>query len=345
MIIPRRRPWSALRGARRPITLRRRLIGGFERPEPPPVSPRSRSSEKRGAPHAWPRSVRNLARCPPPRPSNRPATNCSRTSCAAASWKPPPSTRRNGSTTRCCTSPSATMRWTSSGWRSCACWASATADRWWRGARPWVRAPERRRLERISGRPLSRAPSFLVRPPRGEAPKATPQGEPHPAAQSELRVPPPSGARPLVDAEQRRQIARAPRPSRADERQPQPPLRPDAPALPRAEQELRVRRQADAQRPPVVAARGREGETSRPAGAPRHSQLRTPEVAVRQDHGGPGADLRGAYGLRAHRHRHAHGEPGRGDHGPSPVPTLRAQTEETSATPRRNGASEARRRR
>src|SRR5436309_11613760 len=27
-----------LRGAKRPITLRRRLIGGFERPEPPPVS-------------------------------------------------------------------------------------------------------------------------------------------------------------------------------------------------------------------------------------------------------------------------------------------------------------------
>src|SRR5438093_392393 len=67
----------------------------------------------------------------------------------------------------------------------------------------------------------------------------------------------------------------------------------------------------------VAAARGREGETSRAAGAPRHSQLRTPEVAVRQDHGGPGADLGGAYGLRAHRHRHAHGEPGRGDHGPS----------------------------
>src|SRR5439155_629636 len=237
-----------LRGAKPTNALRRRLIGGFERPEPSPYPRVPGPKEPRGARHACPRSVRNPAKCPPPPPSNGPVTSCSRTSCAAACWKPPPSTRRNGSTTRCCTSPSATMRWTSSGWRSCACWASATADRWWRGAPPWARAPERRRLERTSGRPLSRAPFFLVRPPGGEAPEATPHREPHPAAQSELRVPPPPAARPLVDAEQRRQIARAPRPSRADERQPQPPVRPDAAALARAEHGLPGRRQADAHR-------------------------------------------------------------------------------------------------
>src|SRR5438093_4151911 len=183
-----------------------------------------------------------------------------------------------------------------------------------------------------------------MRPPGSEAPQAPPVGAPHPAARYELRVPPAPRARRLVDAEQRREVARAPHPFRADERQSQAPVRVDAATLARAEQELRGRLEAQAQRPFVVAAGGREGETSLAAGAPRRSHLRTPAAAMRQDHRGAGAELRGWYGLGAHRSGHARGEPGRGDHGPSPVPTLRAEADESSATPRRNGASEARRR-
>src|SRR5205823_14287311 len=144
---------------------------------------------------------------------------------------------------------------------------------------------------RSSGRPSARA-LFLVRPPGGEAPEAPPQGELHAAAQSQLRVPPRAGTRPLVDAEQRRDVARAPRSLRAHKRQPQSAVRPDAAALPRAEQELRARPEADAQGTLVAAARGPEGEPSLTTGAPRHSHLRTPEAAVREDHGRPGGDLR-----------------------------------------------------
>src|SRR2546426_8234252 len=43
-----------------------------------PISPRPhRQFEKRGAPCAWPRNVRNPDARPPPPHSNKPATNCS----------------------------------------------------------------------------------------------------------------------------------------------------------------------------------------------------------------------------------------------------------------------------
>src|SRR2546429_7131363 len=111
--------------------------------------------------------------------------------------------------------------------------------------------------------------------------------------------------------------SRAARPVRAHKRQPQAPVRPDTAALGRTEQELHGCLEADAQRALVVAARRGEGETSLAARTPRHTQLRTPEGAVRKDHGGPPTDLRGTHRLGARRHRHAYGEPGRGDHGPS----------------------------
>src|SRR3989442_15483672 len=57
---------------------------------------------------------------PPPPHSNKPATNCSPTSCDAACWKPASSTRRNGSTTRCCIWPTVTKGWTSRSSPSCA---------------------------------------------------------------------------------------------------------------------------------------------------------------------------------------------------------------------------------
>src|SRR5438445_114912 len=143
----------------------------------------------------------------------------------------------------------------------------------------------------------------------------------------------------------RSKVARAVRPFRADERQSQPTIRPDAPALERAEQELRGRLEADAQRSLVIPARGREGQASLTTGAPCHSHLWTPEATVRQEHRRAGADLRRSRNLGTHRHRDARGHPGRGQHGPSPVPTLRTQADERSDTPGRNGASEARRRR
>src|SRR5207253_9182190 len=98
-----------------------------------------------------------------------------------------------------------------------------------------------------------------------------------------------------------------------------------AAALPGANQEMRPRPEPDAPGAPVAAARGPEGEPPRTTGAPRHSHLRTPEAAVREDHRRPGGDLRGSWGLGPDRHGDPRGEPGRGDQGPSPVPTRRAQ--------------------
>src|SRR3989442_1086723 len=132
-----------------------------------------------------------------------------------------------------------------------------------------------------------------------------------------MSTPTPPSPRPVTDAEQRRQVARTPGAFRPDERQPQPTVRPHATTLKRAEQELRGRLEADTQRTLIVAPRSRESEPSLTSGAPRHSQLRAPKTAVRQDHRGPDADLRGPDGLGAQRQGHARGDPGRGDHGPS----------------------------
>src|SRR2546422_717358 len=100
---------------------------------------------KRGAPRAWPKSVRNREEFLPPRSSSRPVTSCSPISSAAASWKRRPSTRRSGLTIPCCTSPTATRSCAKGRSPSCGSWASDTAGPSSRGQPPSAPAPDARR--------------------------------------------------------------------------------------------------------------------------------------------------------------------------------------------------------
>src|SRR5437773_6803609 len=190
-----------------------------------PISPRPhRQFEKRGAPCAWPRNVRNPDARPPPPHSNKPATNCSPTSCDAACWKPAQSTRRNGSTTRCCIWPTVTKSWTSRSSPSCASWASGTAVLSWGGTRRWARGPEPARL-----------------PPPREPPPAAPHRQPHAAAEAQFRVPPRHASRRGLDAEHCREVPGAVRRLRPDEREPQPRIGSESGAVAGPEQQLRRR--------------------------------------------------------------------------------------------------------
>src|SRR5207302_745374 len=164
--------------------------GAFPRPAcayyiaaPSVLAPTSRPQT--GVAPAWPNSVRSAASCRPPPLLSRPATSCSRTSSAVASWKRPPSIRRNGSTTRCCIWPTGTPSWTSRGSRSCASWASATAGPWWDGARRSAPTPERHTARR-SGRSGNGRPVSLPRGP--QPPPAAPRGTPTSPPENQRRA-------------------------------------------------------------------------------------------------------------------------------------------------------------
>src|SRR5436190_1536308 len=252
------------------------------------------SQPQRGVAPAWPKNVRNPASCRPPPLLSRPATSCSPTSSAVASWKRPPSIRRNGSTTRCCIWPTGTPSWTSRGSRSCAFWASATAGPWWDGARRSAPTPERHTARR-SGRSGNGRPVSLPRGP--QPPPAAPRGESDPTGEPELGVPASRAGRRGFEAHHSRQVARAALRGGARERDAEPAVQ----ARPRAgaglEQELRARREPHARRPVVGSARRSQGEAPLPTRAPRHADLPPREPAPRHHDHRTGADLGGREAL------------------------------------------------
>src|SRR5438067_1894922 len=252
------------------------------------------SQPQRGVAPAWPKNVRNPASCRPPPLLSRPATSCSPTSSAVASWKRPPSIRRNGSTTRCCIWPTGTPSWTSRGSRSCASWASATAGPWWDGARRSAPTPERHTARR-SGRSGNGRPVSLPRGP--QPPPAAPRGESDPTGEPELGVPASRAGRRGFEAHHSRQVARAALRGGARERDAEPAVQ----ARPRAgaglEQELRARREPHARRPVVGAARRSQGEAPLPTRAPRHADLPPRAPAPRHHDPRTGPDLRGRHAL------------------------------------------------
>src|SRR5213593_4668628 len=213
-----------------------------------PISPRPhRQFEKRGAPCAWPRNVRNPDARPPPPHSSKPARNCS--------------------TTRCCIWQTVTKSWTSRSSRSCGSWASGTAVLSSGGTRRWARGPEPARL-----------------PPPREPPPAAPHRQPHAAAEAQFRVPPRRASRRGLDAEHCREVPGAVRRLRPDEREPQPRIGSESGAVAGPEQQLRRRLHAHPHHAVVVTACRAEREPPFATRPPRQAQLRTPEAATRQHH-------------------------------------------------------------